>query len=109
MDESEEQLIIEGEPEPVFEKPKPKTNLDTLKDLFEVPQPGDNDIVTDHLVDLDIERDVMGGDLGDLTNVSKEDIIGRPLAQKRKVRIVQARRRPSGVFLPPPPSMGGMR
>ena len=39
------------------------------KDLFIPPQPQDNDIYTEDLTSLDIEQDVMGGDMSDLFEV----------------------------------------
>ena len=71
--------------EPVAEPP-PK---DELADLFEVPQPEDNDITTEHLTavpekeDLSdlfnvSEEEMMGGDsdLSDLVDVSTADVMG---------------------------------
>jgi hypothetical protein len=80
------------------EPARPQTNADDMSDLFEVPQEDDADIYSDDLVELD-DEDVMGGDsdMSDLTSVSREDVMGRPL-KKRRVR------RPT-----PPPSMGGMQ
>jgi len=82
-------------PEEVEEEPK-----DELDDLFEVPQPEDNDMATDHLVDIDEEED-----LSDLTTVTDEDIMGSPpVVRKRKERPrrVGIRREP------PPTSIGGV-
>jgi len=102
---------IEPMPEPVVipeeditempaEAPEPEPK-DELADMFEVPQPEDNDMVTDHLVELDEEDD-----LSDLTAVSREDIMGTP--PKPKYKIVRRGRR----FLrrePPPTSLTSPR
>lgn len=84
------------------EAPKPKPKND-MSDLFEVPQPEDNDIYSEDLVSLDVDTDVMGGDLSSLTAVSNEDIIGRPPKPRYKIRRTGARRES------PPVSFGGMR
>jgi hypothetical protein len=80
------------------EPPRPQTNANDMSDLFEVPQEDDPDIYSDDLVELD-DEDVMGGDsdMSDLTSVSREDVMGRPLKKRRRPQ--QA----------PPPSMGGMQ
>lgn len=74
---------------------------DELADMFEVPQEDDNDMVTDHLVELDEEDD-----LSDLTAVSREDIMGTP--PKPRVRVTRRGKR----FIrrePPPTSLRGVR
>ena len=71
---------------------KPKNDM---ADLFEVPQPEDNDIYVDDLLEIPEE-----GSYSDLTDVSKEDIIGKPRAKRYKrtnKRYVQ------------PSSLGGMQ
>jgi len=71
--------IPEGPFEPQeFEEHVPRSRND-LSDLFEVPQPEDNDMTVDDLVSVDT-TDVMGGpeDLSDLTDVSGEDVMGGP-------------------------------
>jgi len=50
---------------------------DDLDDLFEVPQPEDNDMAVDHLVARPEEDD-----LSDLVEVSEEDIMGEPLVDQ---------------------------
>ena len=74
------------------EKPKPKNDL---ADLFSVPAPEDNDIYVDDLLEIPEE-----GSYSDLTDVSKEDIIGKPRAKRYKrtnKRYIQ------------PSSLGGMQ
>jgi len=94
--EEEQAIRVPAEatpPEEVEEKPK-----DELEDLFEVPQEEDNDMATDHLVDVDEEED-----LSDLTDVSREDVMGTPpVVRKRKVRPKPRHSQP------PPTSLGGV-
>ena len=94
---------IDGEPEPEPEEG------DDLSDLFEVPQPDDNDMVTDHLFVLDEEDD-----LSDLFDVSREDILGAgfnqpPEPPRPKYRVTQKGRRISRRQPPPPTSLRGIR
>jgi hypothetical protein len=101
----EEQEVGEIE-EQVEEKPEPEADSDGLSDLFEVPQPEDNDMVTDHLVEVDEEDD-----LSDLTDVSVEDVMGEapePEPPKKRYRIVPRGRR---VIRREPPSttLGGVQ
>ena len=108
----EETIIVPAEatpPEPEVEEEEE----DELKDLFEVPQPEDNDMRTDIALDFD-EEDIIGGDsnMSDLVDVPEEDIMGepeseeaeRPVVKKKKYRIVRPIRRE-----PPPTSVGGIR
>lgn len=91
--------VVEAKPEPVSEPPS-----DGIDDLFEVPQPEDNDMAIDHLIEVDEEEDI-----SDLVDVSNEDIIGEaPEPPKKKYRIVP---RGSRVIRrqPPPASMQGTR
>lgn len=99
---SEMEIVSAGE---TFEQPKKKNNL---SDLFEVPQPEDNDMATDHLFELE-EEDVYGGDpdMSDLLEVTNEDVMGRQ--PERKVRY---KLRPKGrraIRYIPPTSIQGMR
>lgn len=105
--EEEQTIIVPAEattPEPEVEEEEE----DELADLFEVPQPKDNDMRTDHLFGVDDE-----GDMSDLVEVSEEDIMGepsepesveRPVVKSKKYRIVRPIRRE-----PPPTSLGGIR
>lgn len=97
-------------PEPVFERPEVEPEpeeKDELADLFEVPQPEDNDMVTDHLTRIGEEDD-----MSDLVEVTEEDIMGEapeePEPPKPRFRI-----RPRGRRVirrePPPTSLGGVR
>lgn len=107
--ESEEPEEVAYQPVP---EPEPKAEeKGELDDLFEVPQPEDNDMVTDHLVELDEEDD-----LSDLTSVSREDIMGEPYpgvpSVEEEVPIQRLRRvkRTGRRYYPtPPPSLGGLR
>lgn len=76
---------------------------DELADLFEVPQPEDNDINCDDLLELD-DEDVFGGpeDMSDLLSVSREDIINGNDKPRPKHRLVRTN-------LPYPPTIIGMR
>lgn len=90
-----EERIEPPPPDEIEEKPE-----DELADLFEVPQPEDNDMVTDHLVELDEEDD-----LSDLTEVTREDIMGTPPVK----RVPKRRLKRTGRHYPPPPtSIGGV-
>ena len=99
MPDEEEQV---GYPAPVGlpVEAEAEEEKDELADLFEVPQPEDNDMVTDHLLDIDEDDD-----LSDLTSVSQEDVMGTPLGEsKKRYRVV-----PRRVNAPPPPtSLGGI-
>ena len=98
--------IPEGPFEPQeFEEHVPRSRND-LSDLFEVPQPEDNDMTVDDLVSVDT-TDVMGGpeDLSDLTDVSGEDVMGtppRPGVARRVRKVPRFYRRY------PPAGLGGM-
>ena len=82
------------------EQEQPRQPKNDLSDLFEGPDPEDNDIFSDDLFELDAEDD----DLSDLFEVSREDIMGTP--PKRKVMF----KRTSRPYRPAPPtSMGGLR
>jgi len=70
---------------------------DELADLFEVPQPEDNDINCDDLVSFDDQdvadllevddEDVFGKDINDVISVSREDIMGtKPKSRVHFVR-----------------------
>ena len=82
-----------------------ETEEEDLSDLFEGPQPTDNDMVIDHLVDFTEEdeadllevddEDVFGeGDMSDLTQVTRADIMGR----KSKPRIRRISPPPQGLI-----------
>lgn len=53
-------------------RPEAKKSSDGISDLFEV----DSDNDTDDLLKVDIEKDIMDGDLSDITEVTEEDIMG---------------------------------
>jgi len=93
-------------------RPEAQESPDGISDLFEVPTDDD----TEDLVSVDIERDIMDGNLDDLTEVSEEDILGdeetgqvpleyKPDAPRRKV-LPRYRRTPTRYT--PPASLGGM-
>jgi hypothetical protein len=82
---------------------KPKVRKDDLSELFSVPQPDDNDMVTDHLTTV-TDTDIYGGnpDMSDLTdidddsdnfndliNFNRDDVIGN---RKRPVKRVLLKR-----------------
>jgi len=88
-----------GVPEETIPSAEVEEEKDELADLFEVPKSEDNDMTTDHLVDVDEEED-----LSDLTTVTEEDIIGSPPAvRKKKYRIARPTRQS-----PPPTTLGGV-
>ena len=83
---------------------------DDLGDLFEGPQPEDNDMAIDHLVSMSDEDmdDVVGvpeeEDMDDLLDVSMEDVMGEAPAPK-----VRRTGKPYIARWQPPEGMGGMR
>lgn len=101
--ESVEEVVVEEEvtPEPAKKGPQVNTDMD---DLFEVPEEDDDDIYSEDLLELDNERDVMGGNMDDLFSVKEEDIMGRK-PQPKTIKRIRRVRRPSGNQ---PTSMGGM-
>jgi len=68
-EEAEDRLSPQTRIEAV--QPPPEEEKDELADLFEVPQPEDNDITTEHLTAVPEKED-----LSDLFNVSEEEIMG---------------------------------
>ena len=77
---------------------------DGLSDLFEVP--GDETFGdVKERVEVDVERDVIDGDLSDLTEVTNDDILGKPSKPKRPKYQIRPRR----VYYPPQSGMSGMR
>lgn len=112
----EETIIVPAEATPpeaaVVEVPEAEEEPGELDDLFEVPQPEDNDMRTDIALDVS-EEDIMGGDpdMSDLTDVPDEVFSGappaeepeqvqRPVVKKKKYRIVRRE--------PPPTSLQGV-
>ena len=82
---------------------QPEKPANDMSDLFEVPQPEDNDIFVDDLLELDDEEDMEDfDDLSDLTKVEMDDIMGKP----PRPRLARFKRtdRP----YQPPTSMGGV-
>lgn len=75
-----------------------------MSDLFEVPEPTDNDMETDDLVEYEDEDLDMDDDLSDLVRVSNEDIMGRRPVKKMKPKF----RRSNKVYRTPP-TLGSMR
>lgn len=97
QDDEEEEII--RTPDEVIPPVEVEEEPDELADLFEVPQSEDNDMATDHLVDIDEEED-----LSDLTTVTNEDIMGSPpIVRKRK-----ASPRKVALRHPPPTTLGGV-
>ena len=70
---------------------------DDMSDLFEVPEPEDNDINCDDLLELDEEEGVE-----DLLTVSHEDIVNGNDKPKPKPQLVRTNK-------PYPPMLTGMR
>lgn len=97
--------------------PDAKKSSDGISDLFQV----DDDPDTDDLVEVDIEHDIMDGDLSDVTDVTEEDIIGddiygqSPLDDPNAQRLYNASQRQrlgirKGIIRRPmPPPMTGMQ
>ena len=86
-----EAVPIEEEPE----KPKPKNDM---SDMFEVPQPEDNDMYVEDLVEAPGEED-----MSDLMRVTNDDIMGTK--RKKSYKITHSGRK----SIQQPPSMGGMQ
>lgn len=86
-----------GKPENAVQRSKNK-----LADLFETPQPEDNDIYTDDLFTVDSQDFELNTDISDLTRVSSDNIIGRPRSRRR-----QMFRRTEKPYNPPT-SIGGV-
>jgi hypothetical protein len=110
MGEQGDQEEVEQEAEPE-ESPTREANGDDLADLFAPPKATDPEMQTDDLVSVDLDRDVMGGDLSDLTRVTDEDVMGKPFAPKPRKphikpnrRVVRTARRYNV-----PPSVGGIQ
>jgi hypothetical protein len=80
-------------------KPRPKNEL---ADLFQVPKADDNDMYVDDLFDVPEEDLDMEDNLDDLTQVSREDVMGKP--PKPKARYKRTNRLYAG-----PTSMGGVQ
>ena len=86
--EQEQQLseVVEVE-----ESPTKEANGDDLADLFEAPSEEDPEMQTDDLTDIDVEEDVIGGDMADLFDVSNDDVVNG--AKKRaKKKVIRVRR-----------------
>ena len=115
-EELEEQDFEPVEEVVVEEAPEPKIVIgggDDMSDMFEAPKAGDADIDASDLVALDVEEDVIGGDLSDLTEVDfARDIMGYEneepelAPQPRKVRRFLRR---TNKRYPPMTGMQGLR
>ena len=87
--------------------PPEEPDKNDMSDLFEVPSQDDNDMAIDHLFELDEEED-----LGDLVDVSREDITGyapEPQPQQKPRYRINPKARRVVRREPPPTSLGGMR
>ena len=119
------EIIQSIESVPVETKPEEEEEeKDELADLFEVPQPGDNDMETDDLFEC-TEKDIVGGRelseedekaMADMVDVSYEDIMGEPEPEpepepppKPKYKLVRRFKRTNKQYPPPPTSLGGVR
>ena len=102
-----ESTEIEQEPVEVIEpenvEVKPKHKQDELNSLFEVPQPDDNDMYVDDIVEAPGEDN-----LDDLIDVSTDDLMGEKPKAKPKYKI-SSRGRTSINRDNTPTSLGGMR
>ena len=136
MDEQDEQELMEAQ-ELELEQPTIRGDVradeeattpadDGLSDLFEVPKHDDLDMDVHDVVGMDVEGDVMDGDLSDLVDVSEEDVMGEDpdaedeldempgttpdMRKGEPVRYKLAPQyRPSRYPQPPPTSLGGVR
>lgn len=85
----------------LFEVPQPEDNDMEVEDLLESPEETDYDVRTDDLTEIDLERDVMGGDISDLVELPKENGATRKPSKPKPVK----RRYIPIVY---PPQAGGM-
>ncbi len=93
------------------ENPHKEANGDDLSDLFTVPKQSDPDMRVDDLIDIDIERDVIDGDLSDITKVTNEDVMGKDVYAKKPKKVVRKLRRNNVPYqyVSPTRSIGGIR
>ncbi len=103
-DQVEEEEALETAPVPREVK---KEEGDDLHDLFEGPSPEDDDMRFDDLLAMDPDQDVMGGDIGDLLDVSEEDIMGEKPLEPRPRRLARAPKRSAHTYAPPT-NLGGV-
>ena len=87
-----EQMLVRPVPPPVEAE---KDDSESLDDLFEGPQPEDNDIEVDDLLELD-DSD-LDSDLEDVLGVNRGDVINGESKPKPKPRF----RRTGKVYTPP--------
>lgn len=85
-------------------RPEEPGRVHELDDLFEVPQPEDNDMEVDDLFEIPEEDIDFSDDLSDITQVTNEDVMGSPPKPKAQPRF----RRTTRPYYPPP-SLGGIR
>lgn len=109
--EPEEQEEVAYQPVPIPE-PEAEVEEDELAELFEVPQPEDNDIRTDDLFQIDNPDE----DLSDLTEVRHEDIMGEAypglppaIGEESTQRVPRRIRRTPRRYFPPETGMTGIR
>lgn len=81
-------------------------NNDSMRDLFEPPNPEDADVNVD---DLLMPPNEQAFDIDDLVDVDKEDIMGTTPKPRGKYRIGPKGKRVIRRQPLPPPDMGGMR
>ncbi len=81
------------EPAPTVANSPQQAELDQI---FEVPQPTDPDMEVGDLLEVDLEKDVLGLGLDDVTMMTEEEILGDANGQRsleRQPRPVQQRQR----------------
>jgi len=88
-DTAEEEEAVEERVTP--DSPTKEANGDDLADLFRTPKETDPDMRIDDIVAVDLEDDIMDGDLSDLVDVTEEDIMGPAPEPRRKDRKVVRR------------------
>ena len=71
--------VEEGEVEEVEEVEESVKYDDGLSDLFATPKLDDPDMDFSDVVGVDMEEDIMDGDLSDLVEVTEEDIMGEDI------------------------------
>lgn len=91
--------------------PDAKKSSDGISDLFEL----DDDPDTDDLISVDMEHDIIDGDLSDITDVTEEDVMGEdiygqsPLDAPAEQKVKRIMPRGGIIRRPLPPPMTGIQ
>lgn len=71
----------------VLGEPKPKLHRNDLSELFAVPEEHDNDMETSDLFEVDDQSVYIDGDITDLVDVTRDDIVGKTPRPARPPRV----------------------